>query len=83
MVFERGAAARGMLTMALTARFAVGQRLPEDILILVMDRSNLPSRAYFVHGAVVRRCSWSDLDAMSGALLIERFEITYETLECL
>lgn len=83
MMFERGTAGRGLAPTIFARRFAVGQRLPEDILILVMNRSGLPARAYFVHGAVVRRCTWSDLDAMSGALLIERFEIAYETLECL
>lgn len=82
MLFERGIASRGLVMMALSLRLAVGQRLPEDIMILVMGRDGLPGKVYFVHGAVVKKCTYSDLDAMSGEVLLERFEIAYETLEC-
>lgn len=82
MTFERGTVfSTGALQMLLTFRFAVGQRLPEDIMILVMGRNGIPAKTYFVHGAVVKKCAWSDLNAMSGELLMERFEIVYETLE--
>ena len=50
---------------------------------MVLDRNGAPGRVFFLHGAVVRKCTYSDLDAMSGQLQIDRFELAYETLECL
>ena len=81
LVFERGMGSRGLVMTMLTLRFAVGQRIPQDILILVCDRTGTITHIYQVHGAVVKKCSVSDLDAMNSEVLIERFEIAYETLE--
>ena len=81
LVFERGLADRSLVTDLLTLRFAVGQRIPQDILILVGGRSGAIATLYQVHGAVVKKWSVNDLDAMNSQVLIERFEVAYETLE--
>jgi len=83
MVFERGAGGQNFALSAASLRLMVGQRLPEDVIIMVLDRNGAPGRVFFLHGAVVRKCTYSDLDAMSGQLQIDRFELAYETLECL
>ncbi len=81
MVFERGVAGRGIATVLLSLRFTVGQRMPDDIVVTVSGRDDTISKIILIHGAVVKKWSCSDLDAMSSELLIERFEVAYETME--
>lgn len=81
LVFERGLGNRALAAGLLNGSFAVGRRILPDILILVGTGSGTISNIYQVHGAVIRRWSLGDLDAMSSQVVIERFELTYETLE--
>ena len=81
LILERGVASRGLLMTALTLRFTVGQRLPMDVFILICDRNGVLNRMYQVHGATVKKCAVSDLDASRSEALIERFELSYETME--
>lgn len=81
VVFERGMAFRGAATALLTDRFHVGQRLNTDIVVAINDRGGQLRNLLLLHGAVVREWNCSDLDAMSSAILLERFVLAYETLE--
>ena len=63
------------------ARLAVGQRIPNDIYIFISNRNGVVTNLYSVHGAVVKKIRLSDLNAMSSDVLIESFEMTYETME--
>ena len=84
MVFERGVTSGimpNMKRMLASARFSVGQRLPMDIVIAVRNGKGGIEKLYFVHGAMVKSWKCSDLDAMHDEVLIESFEIVYETLE--
>lgn len=82
LVLERGVMLRPMEDLA-TDRFRVGSRLNTDVMILVMDRNRVPYKLYMISGAVVKRWSTGDLDALSGNTLIERFELAYEQIEIL
>lgn len=83
MVFERGMAYRGALYAGATMRFHVGQRLNADIVITAAGRDGALQNMFLVHGAVVKRWTCSDLDAMSSNLMVEQFEVAYETFESL
>jgi len=81
IVFERGIAARGLVTALLELRFAAGQRLTEDILIMVGDRRGSICSLITLQGCYVKSWKTGDLDASSGELWIERFEVAYEKLD--
>lgn len=81
LILERGVASRGAVTTLLSLRFTVGQRLPMDVFIVICDRNGVINRLYQVHGAVVKKCAVSELDASRSESLIERFELSYETME--
>lgn len=81
LVFERGLGSRSQLKDLLGGRSAVGRRILPDILILVGARTGKVSHIYQVHGAVIKRWSLGELDALSSQVVIERFELAYETLE--
>ena len=81
MVFERGVLFRP--AESLLSSFTVGGRLDVDVLIFVMDRKKLPAKLYTLSGCFVKKWSCSDFDASSSSTLIERFEITYESIEVL
>ena len=59
----------------------MGRRVLPDILIVVGARNGSVSNIYQVHGAVIKRWSLGELDALNSQVVIERFELTYETLE--
>ncbi len=78
LVLERGLAySRGLLAASLK----VGKRLSTDMLILIYDDGGLPRTAVYVKNPYVKKHSFSDLDAMSGQVLVERFEVVYDSLE--
>lgn len=81
MVLERGVANRGLATKYLTNIFKVGNRIYGDIFIMVFGRDQYLGKMYLVNGCTVKKWSISELNALSSELLIERFEITYETIE--
>lgn len=81
LVFERGLGGRGLLSSLPSLRFVVGQRIATDIIIVVGDRNGAIAAIYQVHGAVIKKCVLGDLDAMRSDIVIERFELTYETME--
>ncbi len=77
MIFERGVAfSRGLLTPELTP----GMRLA-DISIALCDNRGVPIKMIFVTGGYVKKVSYGELDAMSGEILLERFEISYEMMK--
>lgn len=81
LVLERGAGTRGLVTELLTRGFTVGKRIPNDVFILIGGRDGAIVKMYQVHGAVVKKCRLGNLDAMSSEVLIETFELSYETIE--
>lgn len=81
LVLERGLGNSGQVTDLLSPRSAVGRRILPDILIMVGGRGGAVSNIYQVHGAVIKRWSLGELDALNSQVVIERFELTYETLE--
>ena len=80
-MLERGLGNSGQVTDLLSPRSAVGRRILPDILIMVGGRGGAVSNIYQVHGAVIKRWSLGELDALNSQVVIERFELTYETLE--
>ncbi len=80
LVLERGIAFRGLAFQSM-ADLKPGKKIKGDIIILVYDRKGDIVKIYFVDGAVVKKWSTNDFDANSSELLIERFELVYETLE--
>ncbi len=65
----------------IAGRFAVGQRLNIPIALVIRNQAGKVTKIYSINGATVRKWSISPLDAASGNILIETFELTYETLE--
>lgn len=83
MTFERGVIGAGdlnVLSTLATVNFKVGQRIPLDMVLTIAGRDNKIGKIFFIQGAFVRKWSCSTLDAMSGNVLVETFEITYEKL---
>ena len=81
LVFERGLGNRSLMSGLLDKSFAVGRRILPDILILVGASNGTVSNIYQVHGAVIKRWRLGELDAMNSQVVIESFELAYETLE--
>lgn len=81
IVLERGAGSRGMVLELLSMSFRVGNRLPSGVLILVSGRDGAITEIYSLQGVVVKKCRIGSLDAMSSEVLIESFELAYETIE--
>ena len=81
LVFERGLGNSSQMSDLLNPRTSVGRRVLPDILIVVGARNGSVSNIYQVHGAVIKRWSLGELDALNSQVVIERFELTYETLE--
>ena len=81
LVLERGAGSRGMVLELLSMSFRVGNRLPSGVIILVSGRDGAINEIYTLQGVVVKKCRIGNLDAMSSEVLIESFELAYETIE--
>ncbi len=81
MVFERGIAGRGLVTALLELRFSPGQRLTNDILIMVGGRNGAICSLITLQGCYVKSWKAGDLDASSGGVWIESFEVAYEKLD--
>ncbi len=80
LVMERGVANRG-LAFTLMTEMIPGQRLMGDIILLSFDRNGMISKVYFATDPILKKWSCSDFDASSGELVIEKFEVAYETFE--
>ena len=61
----------------------MGNRIHTDILIIAYDATGTIAKMFEVHGAVVKKLAFSPLDSMSNEVMIETFELAYETLKCL
>lgn len=81
LVLERGFTFRGIGMALLTYRLAVGQRMTSDIVITVNKQDGSVGNIFLIHGATLKRLSYSDLDAASSGSLIETMEFSYEKME--
>jgi len=81
LVMERGVAERGIVTKLLSSQFNVGRRISSDVYITVHRRDGSVGKIFEVHGAVVKKVSFGPLDSMSGQVLIQTYELSYETIE--
>ncbi len=84
LTLERGmvsAANMNFLAAMLAGRFAVGQRLNIPLALVVRDHGGKLAKIYAIEGATVRKWSASELNAASGNIIIETFELVYERLE--
>lgn len=82
LVFERSTVLAGKMGQGHNDLW-LGNRIRKNILIEVHDRNGKTAKIFEAQGCVIKRISYSDLDAMSAQTLIERMEISYETLLCL
>ena len=57
-----------------------GYRFATDILIFVLDVEQVPHFIYTFSGCYVKKVSYGDLDASKSEILIERVELSYETV---
>lgn len=57
-----------------------GFRFTTDILVIVLDAQQVPHFIYSFSGCYVKKVSYGDLDATKSELLMERVEISYETV---
>ena len=57
-----------------------GFRFTTDILVIVLDTQQVPHFIYSFSGCYVKKVSYGELDASKSELLMERVEISYETV---
>ncbi len=81
LIMERGVAGRGLVTALLAPELDVGKRIHSNIFITVHKRDGSVGKIFEVHGAVVKKLSYAPLNSMSGEVLIQSFELAYETME--
>lgn len=81
LTLERGVANRGVVTEVLTSRFKAGNRILNDIFIVVLHNNNTIAKMYLLTGCTVKKWSISDLNANTSEVLIDRFEVAYESVE--
>lgn len=76
LILERGA------SLDLTADYVLqpGYRFATDIIVFVLDNDHTPRYIYTFSGCYVKKVSFSDLDAARSEILMERLEISYETM---
>lgn len=82
LVMERGVDSGlvgAVLSTIATTVLRVGSCF-DHILIAVMDQSGMPKKAYSAGGVVLKKRSFTDLNAMSGEVFVERLEFVYRDL---
>ena len=52
----------------------------EVIIVTVLDQNGMPKKLFAINGAILRKRSFSELNAISGSVLIETLEFVYEDL---
>lgn len=77
LVIERGYCAKGD---GLVMENLLGVRQESPATIRIYDRAGKLAKSYRVDGCMVTKWSLSDLDALSGDLLIETAELIYDRL---
>lgn len=60
--------------------FTPGYRCTTDILVFVLDIERMPQFFYSFSGCYVKKVQYGDLDAAKSELILERVEITYESV---
>lgn len=76
LILERGA------SLDITADYVMqpGYRFATDILVFVMSDDHTPRYIYTFSGCYVKKVSFTDLDASRSEVIMERMEISYETM---
>lgn len=59
----------------------VGSKIGHDIIIMVLNANRQPEKTYCVSGGIIKSWKLSEFDANSNQVLIERFEVVYQTIE--
>lgn len=77
LILERGVS--NSLTPA-DVMLIPGYRFTTDVLVLVLDVQQVPHFIYSFSGCYVKKVTYGDLDASKSEILIERVEISYETV---
>ena len=76
LILERGASLDLMADYLLQP----GYRFTTDIIVFVLDQDRMPRYTYTFSGCYVKKVSWSDLDASRSEFIMEKLEISYETM---
>lgn len=61
--------------------YLVGERLSDALRLEVLDGAGAIQKTYTLCGVTVKKWEVGELDAAQSALLIDRFELSYETVE--
>ncbi len=71
---------RGVFTGAELPFYLVGEALPKHMTILHWGGGKKVNKCYRLYGLVVKKWEVGEFDALQNTLLIDRFELDYETL---
>jgi phage tail-like protein len=76
LVLERGTGGFSMLMTLASMTIQVGH-VYDQIIIFVLDQWGMPKKLYLCKHAILKKRAFSDLDAMSGEVFVERLEFVY------
>lgn len=82
LVLEKGVAsglADSAVSLAANTALRVGSYF-DFIILAVLDQGGMPKKLFVINDAILRKRSFSDLDAINGQVLIESLEFVYEDL---
>ncbi|MCL2068825.1 MAG: phage tail protein [Oscillospiraceae bacterium] len=83
MVLEKGIVGGGVAQSLLMSAANLFLRVGSDfdyITIIVLDQLGLPKKMYLATGCILKKRRLSELNAMSGEVLVESMEFIYEDL---
>ncbi len=79
LVLERGVADKGIVTSLLNQLLRVGS-IFGFIIIMVTTPGGFPKRIYVAQDVVLKKRSFTDLDASNSTVFVERMEWVYKSI---
>ena len=83
LVLERGMVIGSPLNLEFNAAMSFMAFSPSNVLVILLDHSNIPISSWLFQNAYPIKWSVSDLDATQNAVVIDTMELKYSRLQSL
>lgn len=83
LVLERGMVVGSLLNLEFNAAMSLMGFSPSNVLVILLNHSNIPISSWLFQNAYPIKWSVSDLDATQNAVVIDTMELKYSRLQSL
>lgn len=81
LVLERGVVVGSPLVIEFNATMSLFKFSPSNVLVTLLDNTNIPIAGWLFMKAYPVKWSVSDLDATANSVVIERMELSYQRMQ--